>query len=113
LLEAAKDYEPLRENSAELLRCLSWTTGSVDYSGNVEENKKVLLIPGVAKALWAATTAQRIWYRFQERLITTRNACIRAGINSDELPLPEWLLERAGELEASQANPAANREKEA
>ncbi len=98
VLENATSSRAVRQNASELLSCLSWTRQNSGFAGNPEELKRILLLPGVAKALWAASSAQPIHYRFQERLIEIRSAVIRAGIDEDQLPVRRWLAERVEEL---------------
>jgi hypothetical protein len=88
----------VRQNASELLACLSWTSASSGFAGNPEELKRILLLPGVAKALWAASTAQRIHYRFQLRLIEMRSAVLNSGVDEDQLPVSQWLFDRLQEL---------------
>ena len=91
----------MRQNASELLGCLSWTKARDGFAGNPDELKRILLMPGVAKALWAASTAQRIHYRFQQRLIEIRRAALNMGVARDQLPVPPWLAERITELEGA------------
>ena len=100
ILEGAKNNPAVRENASELLRCLSWSKAPDGFVGRPDELKDILLKPGVAKALWNAATAQRIHYRFQQRLIEIRRAVLDNGIGEDQLPIPDWLAGRVAELGA-------------
>jgi hypothetical protein len=93
LLERAKSSSAVRQNAWELLCCLSFTTARESFAGNPEELKKILLTTGVASALWSASTAVPLHYRFQQRLIEVRAALITLGVAEDQLPVPEWLAE--------------------
>jgi hypothetical protein len=106
VLESANRSRALRQNASELLACLSWTRARAGFAGNPDELKRILLLPGVAKALWAASTAQRIHYRFQQRLIETRRAILKIGIDEDQLPVPEWLAGRVKELGGLPSDPS-------
>ncbi len=88
------------ENASELLARLSWSRPRAGSGGNKENWEEILRLPGVAKALWTASTAQRLHYRFQQRLLETRTALLRMKIPPDQLQIPEWLAERERELAA-------------
>jgi hypothetical protein len=107
VLENANRSRAVRQNASELLGCLSWTTAHSGFAGNPDELKRILLLPGVAKALWAASTAQRIHYRFQQRLIEIRRAILKVGIDEDQLPVPQWLAGRVKELGGSPSDPGS------
>ena len=110
VLEQAKDSRAVRMNASELMSCLSWSRPRPGFAGNKEEHETILRLPGVAMALWTASTAQRVHYRFQQRLIEMRSAVLKIGINEDQLPIPAWLTERIDELRGSgpSATPATN-----
>lgn len=100
LLETASRNPTVWQNASELLACLSWSRPRPGSGGNKEEREDILRLPGVAKALWAASISQRIHYRFQQRVIETRRALLKIGISAVQLPIPEWLAERDRELAA-------------
>jgi hypothetical protein len=99
VLESPSGGRAVRQNAAELLACLSWTKAREGFSGRPDDLKTILLLPGVAKALWAAATAQPIHYRFQQRLIEIRRAVLQQGVTGDQLPVPQWLARRVSEVE--------------
>jgi hypothetical protein len=107
VLESANRSRAVRQNASELLSCLSWTRLNSGFVGNPDECRRILLLPGVAKSLWDASTAQRIHYRFQQRLIEIRRGILTMGIGEDDLPIPQWLAERAKELGGSQSDPTS------
>jgi hypothetical protein len=85
-------------NASELLARLSWSRPRAGSGGNKEDWEDILRLPGVAHALWMASTAQRLHYRFQQRLLETRTALLKMQIPADQLQIPEWLAEREREL---------------
>jgi KAP family P-loop domain len=101
----ASQNQVVRDNASELLSCLTWVRTPGGFSGNPEEHKCILMLPGVAAVLWAAATAQRVSYRFQHRLIEIRRAILRSGIDSDQVPIPDWLAPRAREVAGSSSPP--------
>ena len=110
VLENANRSRAVRQNASELLGCLSWAKVHSGFAGNPDELKRILLLPGVAKALWAASTAQRIHYRFQQRLIEVRQAILKMGINEDQLLVPQWLAGRVKELGGLPSDPGSAEE---
>ena len=108
VLENSTGSRAVRQNASELLHCLSWSRPPHGFAGNPEEDKKILLLPGVARVLWAASTAERVHYRFQQRLIETREAILKIGVGEDQLPIPEWLAERVRELRESASDPSSS-----
>ena len=103
-LNAASQNRTLRNNAFELLSCLSWAP-QTGFGGNQNEHKQILLTPGVSAALCKASTAQRVSYRFQQRLLDIRRAILQIGIEPAELEIPEWMEDRA--KEAATAAPAS------
>jgi hypothetical protein len=99
----------IRHNAFELLGCLSWSRLRDGFVGNPDEMTQVLLLPGVAEALWAASIAQQVQYRFQQQLIEVRRAVIDKGVEGDCLPIPEWLSRRVAELNSSSSPADASR----
>ncbi len=86
------------ENASELLARLSWSRPRAGSGGNKEGWQDILRLPGVARALWLASTAQRLHYRYQKQLLETRIALLEIKIPADQLQIPEWLTEREREL---------------
>ncbi len=99
ILKSAAHSPAVRKDALELLASLSWSQSRQGFAGNPDEFKEILLLPGVARALWAASVAQRAHYRFRQRLIEIRNATLKIGISGNELPTPRWLASRVKELQ--------------
>jgi hypothetical protein len=51
------------------------------------------LLPDSPK-LWKATTAREFQYRFHSGLLEQRDILISAGVNADNLPIPNWLVSK-------------------
>lgn len=100
LLASAGRDATIRRNCQELMRCLSWSVDRPGFGGNREEMSRILNMPGVAGALWAATISRTVSYRFQLRLLEMRTTILNQGVGADQLPIPDWLMNRAMELSA-------------
>lgn len=70
------------------------------FGGNRKAMSRILQLPGVSRALWAVTVAQTVSYRFQFRLLEMRTNILNQGVGADQLPIPDWLMNRAMELSA-------------